>query len=217
VCVRGYFRDRAWISHNQKIIERGLNMKCFLAGITLLAAGAISATVVMADGPAGGSLKDAPPATSCGSSAFNWNGAFAGIQLGTANFRSVTAVEDILGLATSREDSGFTIGGVVGYNWQKCNTVFGIEADLAWTDVDRPWGLNLGGAIPGLPPLFTARSTMDLYGSVKMRTGFAFDNLLLYLTGGFAFANIEHKGANTGALGILPAGAGSWARAPSMR
>ncbi len=174
-------------------------MKKFLASVAFIAAGALTSTAVLADGPGGRSLKDAPLPPSCGTSTYNWSGAFAGLQLGTANFRSVTAIEDILGIATSREESGFTIGGIIGYNWQKCNTVFGIEADLAWTDIDRSWGLNLGGL--GVPPpganLFNARSSMDLYGSVKMRTGFAFDNLLLYLTGGFAFANIEHRGADT--------------------
>jgi len=171
-------------------------MKKLIAGIAFLAVGAFNATGAFADG--GGSIKDAPPLPpACGSSTFNWNGAFAGVQLGTANFRSAVTAEDILGLATQREESGFTIGGVIGYNWQKCNTVFGIEADLAWTDVDRSWGLNLGGIAPGLPPLFAARSQMDWYGSVKMRSGFAFDNMLLYLTGGFAFANIQHSGADT--------------------
>ena len=183
-------------------------MNKIIAGIAALAIGTFAVSGANADGGSrGGSIKDAPAAPSCGTSNYNWNGAFAGIQLGSANYRSAVAIEDIIGLSTSREDSAFTIGGVIGYNWQKCNTVFGIEADLAWTDIDRSWGLNLGGIAPGLPPLFTARSTMDLYGSVKMRTGFAFDNLLLYVTGGFAFANIEHNGANTGALGFLPAGA----------
>ncbi len=180
-------------------------MKKFIAGIAALAIGTFAMSNANADGgPRGGSIKDAPAGPSCGTSTHNWNGAFAGIQLGSANYRSAVAIEDIIGLSTSREDSAFTIGGVIGYNWQKCNTVFGIEADLAWTDVDRSWGLGLPAV--GVPPLFTARSTMDWYGSVKARTGFAFDNMLLYVTGGFAFANIEHKGANTGIFGF-PAGA----------
>ncbi len=48
---------------------------------------------------------------------------------------------------------------------------------------------------------------MDWYGAIKLRTGFAFDNMLLYLTGGMAFASIEHTGSNPALLGgIIPAG-----------
>ncbi len=168
---------------------------------------AFTASAAIADGmPRGGSVKDAPAAPVCGTSTYNWSGGFAGINIGSANFRSAVAVEDILGLSTQREESGLTIGGVVGYNWQRCNTVFGIEADLAWTDIERTWGINLGGLGFGGGPLFNAKSEMDLYGSIKVRSGLAFDNMLLYLTGGLAFANIEHKGANTG-IGGLPPGA----------
>ena len=35
---------------------------------------------------------------------------------------------------------------------------------------------------------------MEWYGALKMRAGFAFDHMLLYLTGGLAFAEIEHTG-----------------------
>lgn len=181
-------------------------MKKYLSGIAVLAFGAMAATGAVADGmPRGGSIKDSPAAPTCGTSTYNWNGGFAGLQLGTAAYRSTTAIEDVLGLATSREEEGFTIGGVVGYNWQKCNTVFGIEAEFNWTDIDRPWGLNLNGLGGGAGQLFNARSSMDWYGAVKLRSGFAFDNMLLYLTGGFAFANIEHNGSSN-AIGGAPAG-----------
>ncbi len=108
----------------------------------------------------------------------------------------------MLNIAGTREETGFTLGGVIGYNWQKCNTVFGIEAEFNWVDIDRAWGINLDGLGANLGPIFSARSTMDWYGAIKMRTGFAFDNLLLYLTGGFAFANIEHKGNDNFGVGI---------------
>lgn len=180
-------------------------MKRIITGIAALAFGAMTATVAQADGMArrGGSIKDAPAAApTCGTSAYNWNGGFAGLQLGTASYRNTTAIEDVLGIATSREETGFTIGGVIGYNWQKCNTVFGIEAEFNWTDIERDSNLNLDGLGLGAGNLFSAKSTMDWYGAIKMRTGFAFDHLLLYLTGGFAFANIEHVGNDNFGLGI---------------
>jgi len=175
-----------------------------LSQVAVLAIGTVTATVAMADGmPRGGSIKDAPAAATCGTSAYNWNGAFAGVQVGSSEMRSNIGVTDILGIGGQREDSGLTIGGVIGYNFQKCNTVFGVEAEFNWVDNESKWGLNIGNAVNalgggggGIPTnLFNASSSMDFYGALKLRTGFAFDNLLLYLTGGIAFANIEHKGS----------------------
>ncbi len=189
-------------------------MKTLITGIAALAFGAFTATAALADGmPRGGSIKDAPTGPTCGTSAFNWNGAYAGVQLGTSNYRSAVGITDILGIGSQREDTGFSIGGVVGYNFQRCNTVFGIEGEFNWVDNESTWGLDLTQAVntiaPGTGPvnLFNARSSMDWYGAIKLRTGFAFDNMLLYLTGGFAFANIEHSGSNPALLGgVIPAG-----------
>jgi outer membrane immunogenic protein len=175
--------------------------------------GILASTAALADGmPRGGSVKDAAAAPSCGTSAYNWSGAFAGVQLGSSNYRSTIGVNDLLGIGGQREDAGLSVGGVIGYNMQRCNTVFGIEGEFNWVDNEARWGLDLTQAAnliaPGIGPvnLFNARSTMDWYGAIKLRTGFAFDNLLLYLTGGVAFANIEHRGGSAALFGVVPAG-----------
>ena len=55
-------------------------MKTLITGIAAVAFGAITATAALADGmPRGGSIKDAPMGPTCGTSAFNWNGAYAGV------------------------------------------------------------------------------------------------------------------------------------------
>lgn len=188
-------------------------MRTVLAIIATFSLAAVAAGSASADGMPrrGGSIKDAPPPQACGSSAYNWNGAYAGLQLGSSNYRSAVGINDLLGIGSQREDAGFTIGGVAGYNFQKCNTVFGIEGEFNWVDNESAWGLDLstGSALLGGPPLnlFNARSSMDWYGAIKLRTGFAFDNMLLYLTGGLAFAKIEHAGSNPELLGgAVPAG-----------
>lgn len=175
------------------------NMKKYLVGLAIMAIGAVTATVAVADGmPRRGSIKDGPVAgPTCGTSAYNWNGAFAGVQLGTASGRTTIDTDDVNFKGAQREETGFTIGGVIGYNWQKCNTVFGIEAELNWTDLDKSYRIN--ELTWGLP-FASVRTSMDWYGALKMRTGLAFDNLLLYLTGGFAFANIEHSGTGEGMI-----------------
>lgn len=188
-------------------------MNKLLSSVSAAALCAITATSALADGmPRGGSMKDAPMGPSCGTSAYNWNGAYAGLQVGSSNYRSAIGVNDLLGIGGQREDTGFSIGGVVGYNFQRCNTVFGIEGELNWVDNEAAWGLDLTQAVNLIAPgvgavnLFNAKSSMDWYGAIKLRTGFAFDNLLLYVTGGMAFANIEHKGSNPALFGVVPAG-----------
>ena len=68
----------------------------------------------------------------------------------------------------------------MGYNWQNGNLVLGLEADGAWADV----GATLG--IPGFTSLdYTIRSL----GTVRGRIGYAFDQVLLYGTGGYAWSD----------------------------
>jgi outer membrane immunogenic protein len=80
-----------------------------------------------------------------------------------------------------RDNSGWTAtqnkftGGVqVGYNFQRsCGTLFGVEADWSWANLDATILDNPNGG------------------------GLVIDNLLLYATGGLALASIEFKGTDT--------------------
>ena len=95
----------------------------------------------------------------------NWTGFYIGAMGGYAQENT----SDIGQL------SGGFAGGTVGYNWQNGNLVLGLEADGAWADV----GATLG--IPGFASLdYTIRSL----GTVRGRIGYAFDQVLLYGTGG---------------------------------
>ena len=77
--------------------------------------------------------------------------------------------------------SGGFAGGTAGYNWQAGNLVFGIEADAAWADVGTSVGI-----LPGLASIdYTIRSM----GTVRGRIGYAFDQVLLYGTGGYAWSD----------------------------
>lgn len=185
-------------STNNTIFSGAKTMKKVIGALAGIAASVLLAPGASADGMR--SLKDAPGvATSCGTTAVNWSGAYAGINVGAGNYRSTVALEDILGIASQREEMGFAVGGAIGMNWQRCNTVLGIEAELNWTDVDRAWGINLAGL--GAPPPFAnpfnAKSSIEWYGAVKARAGYAMDSMLLYLTAGIAFAEIEHSGLDT--------------------
>ena len=95
----------------------------------------------------------------------NWTGFYLGAMGGYAQENS-----DGLGSL-----SGGFAGGTAGYNWQMGNVVLGIEADAAWADIGSTFG----------PFETQVRST----GTVRGRVGYAFDQVLVYGTGGYAWAD----------------------------
>lgn len=102
---------------------------------------------------------------------YDWSGAYLGAMLGYqwGNF-------DVQGLGDVEAD-GYVAGGYAGYNFQSGALVFGIEGDLAATDLSE----TSGGV--------TLES--DLTGSIRGRIGYAFDRILAYGTGGVAFADVS--------------------------
>src|SRR5262249_58876752 len=81
-------------------------------------------------------------------------------------------------------DDSFTAGAQVGYNVQKGCTVFGIEADWDWADLNADTRLlpKPGGAVDDL-----LRTRIDNFGTIRTRTGVVVDQLLLFVTGGVAW------------------------------
>jgi len=100
----------------------------------------------------------------------NWTGFYLGAMGGYAQ-------ENSSGIGSLK--GGFA-GGTAGYNWQTGNLVFGIEADAAWSDI---------GATIGTPGLVTVTDRIRDTGSVRGRIGYAFDQVLVYGTGGYAWAD----------------------------
>jgi len=100
----------------------------------------------------------------------NWTGFYVGAMGGYAkeNTSDIGAI------------SGGFAGGTAGYNWQSGNLVFGIEADAAWSDV---------GATASIPGLVSASDKIRDMGTVRGRIGYAFDQVLVYGTGGYAWAD----------------------------
>ena len=81
-------------------------------------------------------------------------------------------------VADPRMKGGFG-GGTVGYNWQTGQFVFGLEADAAFASI------NASATAFGV----TAESEIQSLGTVRGRIGMAFDTVLLYATGGYAWAD----------------------------
>jgi outer membrane immunogenic protein len=76
-------------------------------------------------------------------------------------------------------------GGQVGCNWQNQNFVWGVETDIQGLDVSRSFQFSN----PATGNIINVNSRLDWLGTVRGRVGItATPALLLYATGGFAYA-----------------------------
>ncbi|NNM71802.1 outer membrane protein [Enterovirga aerilata] len=86
---------------------------------------------------------------------------------------------------------GFVGGGQIGYNYQIGNFVVGLEADIQYADlVSNRSGTTV--LVPGVAGFFGAtgnRQGVDWFGTVRGRVGYAWDRLLVFGTGGFAYGD----------------------------
>jgi len=97
--------------------------------------------------------------------------------------------------------SGATVGGQVGYRWQRAVWMFGLEGQGNWAD--------LTGSNPSQLALFagTANQThIDAIGLFTGQIGYARNNLLFYVKDGAAVTHNSYQGVVTASLGPLAAG-----------
>ncbi len=92
---------------------------------------------------------------------------------------------------------GWFGGGQVGYNAQFNALVLGLEADLQGADISDTTGLA-GGAV------FTQATTdIEWFSTVRGRVGYAAGPALLYVTGGWAFADVNSSVTSSGGFGTV--------------
>ncbi len=124
---------------------------------------------------------------------FTWTGIYIGGQAGYAwDQDSVSAFFPGAGLSLipffgtvsfTDKPQGFIGGGHVGYNLQINQWVAGIEGTVDGTTISR------GDSIA---PVARLQTRTPVQGSLGLRLGVAFDRVLLYARGGFAFAGIQN-------------------------
>jgi outer membrane immunogenic protein len=114
---------------------------------------------------------------------FSWSGIYIGVQGG---FGWADIERKLVTSGTKFTDnlSGGLVGGTVGFNWQGGPWVWGVEADYAWADIGRTVDC-FAAVAPGL----RCGSTMDSFGTLRGRLGGAWDRVMIYATGGAAFAD----------------------------
>lgn len=128
-----------------------------IVGAGLLSIAGFVNAASAADLPAQIYTKAPPPPAAV----YNWTGFYAGLHVGGDYINATTSA--VGGNSSGSGQTNRFLGGILGgYNWQTGPWVFGVEGD--WSSI----------AYLGNPNLFTLRG----------RAGFAYNNLLFYLTGG---------------------------------
>lgn len=115
-----------------------------------------------------------------------WTGFYAGVNAGYG----WATFDD--GVSTSKMN-GFIGGGQLGYNWQISSFVLGVEGDMQYSAQKRTETAVIGGVT------FTGEAKVPWFGTARGRVGYAFDNFLIYATGGAAWTNLK---ASISALGL---------------
>jgi opacity protein-like surface antigen len=94
------------------------------------------------------------------------------------------------GCASPGSEIGYAIR--AGYDWQFGNFVFGVLGEISKADI--------GDAVSGFsttPASYTFKRDLDYAIAARLRGGYAFDNLLVYATGGYAQAELDRSFSTT--------------------
>jgi outer membrane immunogenic protein len=145
--------------------------------VSLVAAteGAVAADIARRPAPAPVAVK-APPLP-----IFDWSGFYVGVHGGYA--WGSTSIDYAGFPSASTDANGWLLGGLIGVNYQVGQTVFGVEADLNWSDLKSG---TTCAAVAG--PCEVNNSWL---GTARGRLGYAMDRFMPYVTGGVAFGDVE--------------------------
>ena len=171
-----------------------------------------SAAAILATGASAADLprRAPPPAMIAPLPLFTWTGFFAGFDSAytMTDRQRITTLGNAPGNVTNvnlgrrpgttstQTDAYAKLGGGVGYNYQftpGSGFVAGVAANATWTDVNKNSFVLGTGNVPGGPPNPSHfRQNLDWLGTATGRLGYAFDRVLVYGTGGFAFGNVRY-------------------------
>jgi outer membrane immunogenic protein len=139
-------------------------MRKTIFAVTATTMAVASGAAVAADLPRGPVPYYSTPAPAV----FNWNGPYAGLNIGY-EWGKVTN--------SGINPGGAAGGGQLGYNWQSGQFVFGAETDIQYSGADDTFA----------PYKFSN----PWFGTLRGRAGIALDNILLYGTAGLAYGDLK--------------------------
>ncbi|MBG0812459.1 porin family protein [Methylosinus sp. H3A] len=120
--------------------------------------------------------------------AFLFEGGYIGAHVGALGFadRSAPLLPTTSGaLAYNTSHGGSFLGGAhAGYDWHVNSLVFGLRVDVSGAHATNSGILPFGIGV---------RNMVDVDGVVRGRLGYAFDRLLLYVSGGLNLAHVRHE------------------------
>jgi outer membrane immunogenic protein len=161
-------------------------MKRVLLATVALGALALGSQAMAADLP----VKAAPLAPPT----YDWSGfyvgGFGGYGFGNQNINNSTGPAGFANFTANFESHGPMAGGEIGYNWMVTRDImFGLEGDGAWTNIRGNDNFALG---------WDDANHLKWVGSLRVRSGFTVDRLLMFFTGGWAVGDIDHTNTNPG-------------------
>lgn len=133
---------------------------------------------------------------------YNWTGFYVGVHAGygwsdidaATTFLPTPAAFGADNFTYGYDADGFLAGGQIGFNYQIANWLLGIEADISWADINGGATVApmtfLGAPLAG--SFHTSSFDMNWFGTLRGRLGFTANQLLVYVTGGLAFADIDY-------------------------
>lgn len=141
----------------------------------------------------GESYKDAPVENY--GPGYSWAGLYVGASAGFGVGDTSTAISNItlfreLDIPGSFKAADYDLNGAiygahVGYNFQRGNIVFGVEAGINGTDMDGSQGL--------LTSAIASERELDWYATAVARLGYASGKTLFYGFGGIAWADVTSR------------------------
>ncbi|WP_102958699.1 outer membrane protein [Mangrovicella endophytica] len=167
-------------------------LSLLLASVAFVATPALAADIITEEPPAPAPVEIMAPT-------YTWSGLYIGGQAGVAfgNDGSSFSSDAIdFDGDDSSDDAGFVGGLHVGYDWQVNNWVFGAVADINYIDASSSTDFTAGGAD------FSVDNDIDYFGTVRGRLGYAFDRVLVYGTGGLAYAGVDNDASTPATPGV---------------
>lgn len=120
---------------------------------------------------------------------YDWSGYFIGLNggYGLAGDETIRVRPDLHDKAGDLDLNGLFGGAQVGANWQTGNWVLGAEADLQLSDIVDSDKRSANGM------QFNTSGAVDWFSTVRLRSGYAIDNILIFGTGGLALAGVDYE------------------------
>ena len=155
------------------------------AGVSLgaLALAGAAQAADLATSPVYGKLPVAAPT-------WSWTGFYIGANVGGVGAQTNISSPDYFepGSSLHSNPTGVIGGLEAGYNWQYNNLVLGLEGDISGASISRSVDASTLGFTGD-----TFVGDLTALGTVRGRLGWAFDRLLIYGTGGAAFADLKDQ------------------------